>query len=205
MRSKISKNERQLSFIEQARRRQIIEASIASIAEEGYAGASLAKIAGRVGIGKSVVLYHFKGKDALLRATVGRIYDEIWTFVRPRLEAEKTAGRQLRAYIESEFEFLERHREQLLALSFILPNHRDAKGRLVLLQESQKVCMEFVCSMLERGRKSGEFRDFALRPMAATLMHAINGALEEWVRAPSLSLSAYSDELVQIFDRATRR
>jgi AcrR family transcriptional regulator len=205
VRSKKSKDTPQLSFIEQARRRQIIEASIACIAEEGYAGASLAKIAGRVGIGKSVVLYHFKGKDALLRATVERIYEELWAFVRPRLETEKTAGRQLRVYIESEFAFLERHRGQLLALSFILPNHRDTKGRLALLEESQAVYMQFVCSMLERGQKSGEFRDFAPRPMAATLMHSINGALEEWVRDPALSLSAYSDELVQIFDRATRR
>ena len=50
---------RKMTFIEQARRQQIIEATIAAVAEEGYAGASLAKVAERAKISKSVVIYHF--------------------------------------------------------------------------------------------------------------------------------------------------
>jgi hypothetical protein len=59
--------------------------------------------------------------------------------------------------------------------------------------------------MLEKGQAEGDFRAFAVKPMATTLMHAINGALESWVKDPSLSLSDYSRELVTIFDLATRK
>src|SRR5579871_3922340 len=101
MRSKRKPPGTSLSFIEQARRQQIIEATIAAVAEEGYAGASLAKVARRAKISKSVVLYHFGGKDLLLETTVHQIFSEIWNFVRPRLLAETTARGQLRAFIES--------------------------------------------------------------------------------------------------------
>lgn len=194
-----------ISFIEQARKRQIIEAAIASVAEGGYAGASLAKLAKRARISKSIISYHFAGKDELLEETVQQIYAEIWNSIRPRLLAENTAAGQLRAYIEAEFAYLEAHRAQLLAISYILTNHRDKQGRLYLHEEAEKRNLQTLGGMLEQGQKSGEFRDFAILPMAATLMHALNGALGQWAADPKLSLRDYARELITLFDLATRR
>ena len=194
-----------MTFIEQARRQQIIEATIAAVAEEGYAGASLAKVAERAKISKSVVIYHFGGKDELLETTVNQIYDELWSFVRPRLEAEKTARGQLRAYIESEFAFLERNRARLLTIAFILMNHRDRHGILYLREKAEKSYLKVIRTILERGQKNGEFRTFAMKPMATTLMHANNGALDDWAADPKVSLTEYAGELVTIFDLATRK
>ena len=192
------------SFIEQSRRQQLIEATIACLADEGYAGASLAKVAQRAAISKSVVIYYFAGKDELMKATVQVIFEELRRSIQPRVEAASTARAQLRAYIESELRFLEQHRTRLLALSAILMNHREADGRLRLREEAEKVNLRTWMQILERGQASGEFRAFAVKPMAATLMHAINGALSQWVADPKLSLSAYAAELVMIFELATR-
>lgn len=193
------------SFIEEARKKQIIDATIAAVAETGYAGASLAKLAARAKISKSIISYHFAGKDQLLEETVHQIYGEIWNSVRPRLLAESTAAGQLRAYIEAEFAYLELNRPQLLTISYILMNHRDRHGRLYLHEEAEKTNLQVLSNMLEQGKKSGEFRDFAVLPMAATLMHSINGALGQWAADPKLSLSDYARELVTIFDLATRK
>jgi AcrR family transcriptional regulator len=194
-----------VSFIEEARRRQIIEATIEAVAESGYAGASLAKLAARAKISKSIISYHFSGKDELLESTVHQIYQDIWLFVRPRLLAEKTARDQLRAYIESEFAYLEAHRAQLLAISYILMNHRDKDGALYLRDEAEKSNLATLGKMLEDGQKMGEFRSFAIKPMAGMLMHSINGALGQGASDPNLSLSDYARELVTIFDLATRK
>lgn len=193
------------SFIEEARKKQIIDATIAAVAESGYAGASLAKLAARAKISKSIISYHFSGKDELLEQTVHQIYGEIWNSVRPRLLAESTAAGQLRAYIEAEFAYLEMNRAQLLTITYILMNHRDRQGRLYLHEEAEKTNLEMLGGMLEQGQKSGEFRNFAVLPMAATLMHSINGALGQWAANPDLSLSDYARELVTIFDLATRK
>ena len=193
------------SFIEEARKKQIIDATITAVAEAGYAGASLAKLAARAKISKSIISYHFAGKDELLEETVHQIYGEIWNSVRPRLLAERTAAGQLRAYIEAEFAYLELNRPQLLAISYILMNHRDRQVRLYHHDEAEKSNLAMLGKMLEEGKRSGEFRDFAVLPMAATLMHSINGALGQGAANPKLSLTDYARELVTIFDLATRQ
>ncbi len=194
-----------MSFIEQARRRQLIEALIEGVAEEGYAGASLAKVAERAAISKSVVVYHFGTKDELVEAAVEQIFGEMRAFIEPRLDAEQTARGQLRAYIGSEFAFLEHNRAKLLAVSYILMNHRDQRGVLYLQERSESAYLKSVIAILKKGQADGEFRSFALVPMATTLMHAINGGLAQWVANPKLSLAEYADELITIFDLATRK
>lgn len=205
MGSKKSPNVQAPSFIEQARRQQIIEATIAGVAAEGYAGASLAKVAARARISKSIILYYFTGKDELVETTVHRIYDEIWNFIRPRIAAETSARGRLRAFLESEFAFLEQHRARLLTISHLLLNHRNRSGGLYLRDAAEKANLRTLGGLLAEGQKNGEFRDFAVKPMAATLMHAINGALDQWAADPAMSLSDYAREIVTIFDLATQK
>ena len=50
------------TFTEAARRTQIIECAIETLATLGYAQASLAHIAKRAGISKGVIVYYFSSK-----------------------------------------------------------------------------------------------------------------------------------------------
>src|SRR5580693_7433483 len=65
--------ERDGTFTERARRGQIVECAIELIAERGYGDTSIAKIAERAGIAKSVVLYHFVSKEELVGAVVTQV------------------------------------------------------------------------------------------------------------------------------------
>ena len=193
------------SFIEQSRRRQIVDAMIEAVAELGYAGVSLSKLATRARISKSIISYHFTGKNELIEETVHQIYALISESFRQRSFAAPTAGGQLRAYLESEFAYLEKNRSQLLTVANILNNHRDRRGRLYLKEEAEKTSINVLGKILEAGQQSGEFRPFPIRPMAVTIHCAINGALNEWVMDPKMSLAAYAEELITLFDLATRK
>jgi AcrR family transcriptional regulator len=193
------------SFIEAARRAQIIAAATETLADRGYAEASLAAIAVRAGITKSIISYHFTDKADLLEQVVAQIYGDIWSYIEPRLAAAPTAAGRLRAYIEAEFGYLESHRAQLLAVGQVLANHRDRAGRLFLLEQAAATVVGFVSKILEAGQRTGEFRVFDPRLMAVTIHHALNGALHYWVTCPGLSLHAYAEELVTLFARATAR
>lgn len=59
---------REPSFVERARRAQLIDVTIDSVAQHGYAKVSLARIADSAGITKAAVLYHFRTKDAVIDA-----------------------------------------------------------------------------------------------------------------------------------------
>ena len=54
--------------MEETRRSQLIEVTIASLAEVGYVGTTLAQIAGRAGVSPGLVAHYFGDKDGLLDA-----------------------------------------------------------------------------------------------------------------------------------------
>ena len=108
---------RQRTFTEAARRTQIIEAAIDTIAEVGFGRASLARIGERIGISKGLIGYHFAGKDDLIKEVVFEIVDQGMAYMQPRIIAEMSTGsRFLRAYIESNLTFMRDHRNYMVAI-----------------------------------------------------------------------------------------
>ena len=54
--------------------RKILRASCDSGAALGYTGTTLAIISEKVGVSRAALLYHFRSKDELMRAAIGRIF-----------------------------------------------------------------------------------------------------------------------------------
>ena len=78
-------------MIEQVRRAQLIEVTIALVAEHGYAGTSLARIAEGAEITKAAVLYHFPSKDAVVEAARAWVLEALVAQVGAAVEAATTA------------------------------------------------------------------------------------------------------------------
>ena len=89
------------SFIEAARRAQIIECAIDAIAELGFAQASLAQIAKRAGISTGVISYYFAGKDDLIREVAAHVYEVGRILIEPRVDQQPDARSALHAFIEA--------------------------------------------------------------------------------------------------------
>ena len=96
------------TFIETARRAQIVAAAIDTIADVGYAQASFARIAERLGISRGLISYHFAGKDDLIKQVVHEVVQQGIAYMRPRIVARSTGPTMLRAYIESNLALHER-------------------------------------------------------------------------------------------------
>jgi TetR/AcrR family transcriptional regulator, transcriptional repressor of aconitase len=55
---------------------ELLRAAIATLAESGYAGASLRKVAQRAGFTTGAVTYYFANKEAMIAAVVEHLWDE---------------------------------------------------------------------------------------------------------------------------------
>lgn len=192
------------SFIELARRRQIIEQTIATLAELGYAQTSLAQIARRAGFSKGVISYHFAGKDDLIKETFFAVYMTGAAFMGPPIERETTAVGRLRAYIESNLGFMRTYPQHIRAIVEIVGGWRDEQGKFPLTATDEEPIIEIVAAMLRDGQERGEFCAFDPRVVARSLRGAIDAVAGELVVRPDIDLVAYGRELADLFARATR-
>lgn len=195
------------TFIEAARRAQIVAAAIETIAEVGYARASLARIAERIGASKGVILYHFPGKEALEQAVIADVLARAVAYMQPRVAAESTGRGVLRAAILSNLAFMAENRSAMIAFYEIAVHTHRARGSqnpavASILQQGVSAGTELFSSFQEKG----EFRsDFDPAVMAAALRAAIDSVPPRMARDPDFDVEHFGRELAGLFDAATRK
>ena len=197
------KVESKRSFIEAARRAQIIDCATEAIAELGYAGASLAQIAKRAGVSTGVILYYFRSKEELVQEVQLNAVTFFDKFVSDRLD-RTSPMKALHSLINA-----------AVAVSTIDQNKRMAVYNIFVAGLSDCNAPKFdpavteprraqIVALLEWGQQTGEFRPFDVPSMVL----GITGILDliPWqVRArPDIDLDLYAKELAELFERALR-
>ncbi|MVA76229.1 TetR family transcriptional regulator [Auraticoccus sp. F435] len=80
------------SLTEETRRAQLVEVTIDLVAEHGYAGTSLQRIADAAGITKPAVLYYFASKSAVVAAAQQAVLSALVERVSAAVDAADPAG-----------------------------------------------------------------------------------------------------------------
>jgi AcrR family transcriptional regulator len=192
-----------MSVTEQARRAQIVAAAIDTIAAEGYARASFARIARAAGLSSTgLISYHFASKQDLMDAVVRTVLGEFGAFVTDRMNAESGPAGELRAFIAANIAFVKAHRTRLLAALAI--NAAGAAGRGEGTDPLLEADIRGLAELLRAGQRTGEFRDFDVDVMAVAIRSVRDGVLNRLSVEPDLDLDTYTGELVTLFDLATR-
>ncbi|MFL1431689.1 MULTISPECIES: TetR/AcrR family transcriptional regulator [unclassified Nocardiopsis] len=204
MRSKNETDGQKRSFIEEARRSQIIAAAIETIAEAGYPKASLARIAARAQVSKGVISYHFAGKDELMDQVVTTVYTDIAETLVPRLTEQESTLDVVRAHVLGVAEYALAHPERLRALTEIFVHHRDADGVPIYGSMAAEPLYESMEGLYRQGQESGEMRPFDVRVMAVTQQASIDAMFGYWIARPDTDLLAHAGELADLLVRAVR-
>ena len=189
------------TFVSSARRAQIVEAAIETIAEVGYANASLSRIAVQLGISKGVISYHFAGKDDLIAEIVSQVLQHARASMQPRIEAQTTGPEMLRTYIESNLEFMRDNPNQISALVEIV--RATIAGAKSPFTGNRDGAVHPLAELLERFQTAGDLRtDFDPNAMAIAIRAVIDAAPGR-LPDPAFDIDQYAREAVTIFDRAT--
>lgn len=188
------------TFTETARRAQIVDAAIATIATAGYRNASYAQIAKRAGLSSTgLISYHFGTRDELIQQVVEEVVGAIGAHMARRLTAVTSATAALRTYIEGNVEFIGAHREEMKALLEIFVN-----GGFDYGPDAEQAVLSPIEGILREGQRAGEFRPFDTKVMASLIQRAVDGLPFLLVTEPGLDVRSYGAEVATVFDLATK-
>jgi AcrR family transcriptional regulator len=193
-----------LTVTEAARRNQIVNATIETLAELGYTKTSFARIVERAGLSSTrMISYHFKGKADLMNAVMGTLVDALDSFVGERTAPGTDRTAMLRSYIHAELAFLRDHPDQMRALVEIATGMREEGGSPI----SEMVLQDLRTGRLERqlrqGQQEGALGTFDPAVMAMAIRQALDGVAGLLGRDPDLDVDTYAGELADLFERAT--
>lgn len=191
------------TFIEAARRAQVVDAAIGVIADLGYPSASLTRIAQRAGVSKGVVTYHFDGKEDLVRAVYAEVLARAGAFMQAPIAAEVSWAGRLRAYIMSNLAFMGECRTEVIAILEIYWNARDPDGRPLYDVEALDALIAPLQTLLIAGQDAGELGEFDAKAMAFAIRGAIDAVPPRLARDPDFDIDAYANVLASTFELAT--
>jgi AcrR family transcriptional regulator len=201
MKANTSQHRTQPTFIEQARRAQIVAAAIETIAEVGYPKASFAKIARRAGLSSTgLISYHFTARKNLDWAVVEEISGRLARHMGEAMAAPASPQAALVAYIEGLIGFMKADPHALQAMMSIVLH-----GSFAYDGDVEREATAGIADVLRWGQAEGVFRDFDVTVMATTIQRSLDGIPLAQAASPGLNLDIYARELVELFTRATRK
>ncbi|WP_280462649.1 TetR/AcrR family transcriptional regulator [Nocardia carnea] len=207
-----------------ARRSQIIEATIETLAEHGFAQTTFARIRARGELSSTrLISYHFASKAHLIQAVLDYIYQSIDDFLLTRTAVDPasrpirgplegpppppadSAAAELRAYINGVVAYVGDHRARMRALQTIFAAlHDEPDEPLVSQTDPAGTVMGYLIALLERGQRSGEFRTFNPLVLGTMIQSSLAALPDILTHQPRLDLPAFARELTAAVELATR-
>ncbi|TLZ47113.1 MAG: betaine-aldehyde dehydrogenase [Gammaproteobacteria bacterium] len=182
---------------EEARRVQLVEVTIDSLAEVGYVGTTLAEIARRAGVSPGLVAHYFDDKDGLLEAAFRTLARTLAARMRARLALARTPRGRVQAVIDTNLapeEFDQRTGTAWLAFWGQVLHVRGLKR---VQTAYQRRMLSNLRSDLRRLIPGEEARSLA--SMIAAMIDGVwlRAALSEWQEADSESARALLTAFVE--------
>lgn len=196
-----SREARRETLASRARRAQIIQTAGEVVAELGYANASVARIAERVGVSKGVITYHFDSKDEILRLVAKQLFERCRAYLEEHVDRASGATGELRSLVGAELDFFGSHRTQFIAMGEVMANHRDPDFSHAFEAVAAEE-VEQLADLLDQGQRSGEFRAFDPDRVARIIYQCKNGVLDAWAHDPQIDLRAHAESLQDFIDHA---
>lgn len=191
------------SFIEDARRRQIVDAAIYAIAEFGYAGVSFAKIATRAEISPSLISYHFSGKAELVETVAATINSGLDAALSAEMAAATGYLAAARALATGFVRYADRNRPQMLALWQLSTGLVDAEHASQPAVDAERSIAE-LGEFVREGQEAGEFRDGDVRMLAALMKGMLDAATKELFARNEVDIECLELEVAAVVERLLR-
>jgi AcrR family transcriptional regulator len=147
---------------------ELLAAAMSVIAEDGYAGTSLRKVAERAGYTTGAVTYYFANKEALLTAVTELMFDQFDTLLQPGRAAHDIKG-AFKIWLER----MGSDAELWLVQFQLLAHARHEPACAAVYQRRYARYRQALAGIIERNQRNGKVRDDIAADLLADQLSAI--------------------------------
>lgn len=173
-------------------------AAIQEVADRGYEGASLTRIAVRADVAKGLVWHYFTGKDDLMEATAKATMEALRGHIVDALDLDQPVPDIIRAALREAASQVLTRRNELVALNRIVYNLRRPDGGERAIADFYEETYRGQEELFRRGQAEGSLGAFDIRVMAVTYQGSIDVMLAYLEEHPDVEPRAYAAELAEI-------
>ncbi len=172
---------RKEEVLREFRVREILDAACRVVAQHGFQGATIDRVAEEASIAKGTVYLYFHNKDELLKAAVEQGIETFTNQIRAEVTEVKAPLEKLRRFVEASLELSDAHRDffktLLLERNFLAasPNHPEAAQMLDLYLAH----IHFIEEIIQEGVHAGVLRSHNVEAAAFALNEAIRGCFQQ--------------------------
>lgn len=195
MPAKSRKNSQEQSFIDRARREQIMAACMTVLAEQGYPNASLQRVADQAGISKGLISYYFENRDALMRETLFSGYERLGQEVMSQVDLTSPPPTVLRQLILVSARVSLKNSAMQHAMTEIISNLRNTTAEKKLDFADRDATYSGIEQLYRTGQQTGHFRDFDVRAMAVLHQGAIDSMFLYLASHPETDPEPFADQI----------
>ncbi|QPC47166.1 TetR/AcrR family transcriptional regulator [Mangrovibacillus cuniculi] len=160
--------------------KQIIDAAVVVISDNGYHQAQVSKIAKQAGVADGTIYLYFKNKEDILISMFREKMAVFSESVQPLIEKETKAANKLLKLIQNHFSILAQ--DPNLAIVTQLELRQSNKEIRLLINEVLKEYLKLVDTILKDGMETGEFaQDLDVRLARQMIFGTIDETVTTWV------------------------
>jgi AcrR family transcriptional regulator len=189
--------------IKELRRRQIVEAALATFAARGYDKTTMEDIRVASDVSKGTLYLYFDSKEALFAAVVNAMFEDLLAYLAQAANeshAESAAGR-LRTFLTALNQTFEQDEQRVgLYTDFFVQAWQHNSVRAVLGDAYQRY-IALLTEMIQRGIDAGEFHNMDAEITARILTGALDGIVLQKLLDPIADFRPALSQFVEIFMR----
>lgn len=186
------------SEVSAARREQIVDATVVTLAELGYARCSFVEIMKRASLSSTrLISYHFENRDELMAQVASRVVAQLGAHVETKVRAADSPAAAVRAYVEANLDYMNTHRAEMAALTDLL----FAAGLRVSAEQGSSG-VDALTAIIGDGCRAGQFRDVDPKVAATIVQRSLEGAALLLRDDPVIDLADHAAELLRFFEAA---
>ncbi|WP_077619013.1 TetR/AcrR family transcriptional regulator [Bacillus sinesaloumensis] len=160
--------------------RQIIDAAVVVIAENGYHQSQVSRIAKQAGVADGTIYLYFKNKEDILVSLFQEKMGEFIEKIEAEIAGESSAAEKLLTLVEKHFELLAA--DHHLAIVTQLELRQSNKELRLRINEVLKGYLKTIDSIIQFGVENGEFNpDLDVRLARQMIFGSIDETATTWV------------------------